>query len=92
VPFYLAIMVFSVCVCVCCLDAAAQQHPEAVEEEETPNYDEKAHEIVQSILQEVVNTVAGGEMYSVCSKKNIYIYIYIYLKCKNANYDSLKIS
>uniref|UniRef100_A0A8C2XGZ4 ARF guanine nucleotide exchange factor 1 n=1 Tax=Cyclopterus lumpus TaxID=8103 RepID=A0A8C2XGZ4_CYCLU len=40
----------------------AQQHP--VEEEETPNYEEKAHEIVQSILQEVVNTVVGGEMYS----------------------------
>lgn len=48
----------------CCLDAAAQQHPEAgdeEEEEETPNYEEKAQEIVQSILQEVVNTVAGGE-------------------------------
>uniref|UniRef100_A0A8C5HPM5 SEC7 domain-containing protein n=1 Tax=Gouania willdenowi TaxID=441366 RepID=A0A8C5HPM5_GOUWI len=30
-------------------------------EEESPNYEEKAHEIVQSILQEVVNTVAGGE-------------------------------
>lgn len=48
-----------------CLDAAAQQHPEAGEEEEeedeTPNYEEKAQEIVQSILQEVVNTVAGGE-------------------------------
>uniref|UniRef100_A0A3B4WWZ6 ARF guanine nucleotide exchange factor 1 n=1 Tax=Seriola lalandi dorsalis TaxID=1841481 RepID=A0A3B4WWZ6_SERLL len=27
----------------------------------TPNYEEKAQEIVQSILQEVVNTVAGGE-------------------------------
>lgn len=26
-----------------------------------PNYEEKAQEIVQSILQEVVNTVAGGE-------------------------------
>ncbi|XP_034415604.1 brefeldin A-inhibited guanine nucleotide-exchange protein 1 isoform X1 [Cyclopterus lumpus] len=39
-------------------NAAAQQHP--VEEEETPNYEEKAHEIVQSILQEVVNTVVGG--------------------------------
>uniref|UniRef100_A0A8C9Y1E7 ARF guanine nucleotide exchange factor 1 n=1 Tax=Sander lucioperca TaxID=283035 RepID=A0A8C9Y1E7_SANLU len=31
----------------------------------TPNYEEKAQEIVQSILQEVVNTVAGGEMCSV---------------------------
>ncbi|XP_023272776.1 brefeldin A-inhibited guanine nucleotide-exchange protein 1 [Seriola lalandi dorsalis] len=42
-------------------NAAAQQHPEAGEEEEgTPNYEEKAQEIVQSILQEVVNTVAGG--------------------------------
>uniref|UniRef100_A0A8C9Y164 ARF guanine nucleotide exchange factor 1 n=1 Tax=Sander lucioperca TaxID=283035 RepID=A0A8C9Y164_SANLU len=46
--------------------AAAQskaQHPQAGEEDEgTPNYEEKAQEIVQSILQEVVNTVAGGEM------------------------------
>lgn len=44
------------------LDAAAP--PEAVEEEEeeSPNYEEKAQEIVQSILQEVVNTVAGGEL------------------------------
>ena len=51
-----------VCVCVCRSDAAAQQHPEAgEEEEESPNYEEKAQEIVQSILQEVVNTVAGGE-------------------------------
>uniref|UniRef100_A0A8D3DN41 ARF guanine nucleotide exchange factor 1 n=1 Tax=Scophthalmus maximus TaxID=52904 RepID=A0A8D3DN41_SCOMX len=43
-------------------NAAAQQHPEAGEEDEveTPNYEEKAQEIVQSILQEVVNTVAGG--------------------------------
>ncbi|XP_072306874.1 brefeldin A-inhibited guanine nucleotide-exchange protein 1 isoform X2 [Eucyclogobius newberryi] len=43
--------------------AAAQktrEHTEANEEGETPNYEEKAHEIVQSILQEVVNTVAGG--------------------------------
>uniref|UniRef100_A0A8C4DG58 ADP-ribosylation factor guanine nucleotide-exchange factor 1 (brefeldin A-inhibited) n=1 Tax=Dicentrarchus labrax TaxID=13489 RepID=A0A8C4DG58_DICLA len=39
--------------------AAAQSEEE---EEETPNYEEKAQEIVQSILQEVVNTVAGGEM------------------------------
>uniref|UniRef100_A0AAQ5Z0J4 SEC7 domain-containing protein n=1 Tax=Amphiprion ocellaris TaxID=80972 RepID=A0AAQ5Z0J4_AMPOC len=30
----------------------------------TPNYEEKAQEIVQSILQEVVNTVAGGETFS----------------------------
>uniref|UniRef100_A0A672ZQ50 ADP-ribosylation factor guanine nucleotide-exchange factor 1 (brefeldin A-inhibited) n=1 Tax=Sphaeramia orbicularis TaxID=375764 RepID=A0A672ZQ50_9TELE len=30
-------------------------------QKETPNYEEKAQEIVQSILQEVVNTVAGGE-------------------------------
>uniref|UniRef100_A0A8C9Y3G8 ARF guanine nucleotide exchange factor 1 n=1 Tax=Sander lucioperca TaxID=283035 RepID=A0A8C9Y3G8_SANLU len=42
-------------------NAAAQQHPQAGEEDEgTPNYEEKAQEIVQSILQEVVNTVAGG--------------------------------
>ncbi|XP_073344293.1 brefeldin A-inhibited guanine nucleotide-exchange protein 1 isoform X3 [Pagrus major] len=43
-------------------NAAAQQHPQRGEEEdeETPNYEEKAQEIVQSILQEVVNTVAGG--------------------------------
>uniref|UniRef100_A0A669EQL5 ARF guanine nucleotide exchange factor 1 n=1 Tax=Oreochromis niloticus TaxID=8128 RepID=A0A669EQL5_ORENI len=43
------------------LGAAAQKHAEAAEDEdrETPNYEEKAQEIVQSILQEVVNTVAG---------------------------------
>lgn len=40
---------------------AAQRSKDTVEEEETPNYEEKAQEIVQSILQEVVNTVAGGE-------------------------------
>uniref|UniRef100_A0A8C1B9A4 ARF guanine nucleotide exchange factor 1 n=1 Tax=Cyprinus carpio carpio TaxID=630221 RepID=A0A8C1B9A4_CYPCA len=33
-------------------------------EEESLNYEEKAQEIVQSILQEVVNTIAGGELYS----------------------------
>lgn len=32
------------------------------EDEETPNYEEKAQEIVQSILQDVVNTVAGGNI------------------------------
>uniref|UniRef100_A0A8C4DGP6 ADP-ribosylation factor guanine nucleotide-exchange factor 1 (brefeldin A-inhibited) n=1 Tax=Dicentrarchus labrax TaxID=13489 RepID=A0A8C4DGP6_DICLA len=48
----------------------SQQHPQTgeEEEEETPNYEEKAQEIVQSILQEVVNTVAGGEMCLVYSK------------------------
>lgn len=51
----------SVCVCVCGPDAVAQQHLEAGEEEKSPNYEEKAQEIVQSILQEVVNTVAGGK-------------------------------
>lgn len=47
----------------CCAGTEAQHHPEAgeAEDEETPNYEEKAQEIVQSILQEVVNTVAGGE-------------------------------
>lgn len=47
------------------LDAAApQEYAQTVEEEEeeSPNYEEKAQEIVQSILQEVVNTVAGGEL------------------------------
>lgn len=47
------------------LDAPApQEYTQTVEEEEeeSPNYEEKAHEIVQSILQEVVNTVAGGEL------------------------------
>uniref|UniRef100_A0A8C5HP85 SEC7 domain-containing protein n=1 Tax=Gouania willdenowi TaxID=441366 RepID=A0A8C5HP85_GOUWI len=43
--------------------AAAQSETMAHSvEEESPNYEEKAHEIVQSILQEVVNTVAGGEV------------------------------
>ncbi|KAM8882521.1 brefeldin A-inhibited guanine nucleotide-exchange protein 1 isoform 2-T2 [Synchiropus picturatus] len=44
--------------------AQRQQHPAACEEEavgqSAPNYEEKAEEIVQNILQEVVNTVAGG--------------------------------
>lgn len=63
-------MCFYWTVCVCFFsDAAAQEYPETVEDEdeETPNYEEKAQEIVQSILQEVVNTVAGGEMCSLCS-------------------------
>lgn len=61
---------------VCCSDAAAQKHPEAGEEgdEGTPNYEEKAQEIVQSILQEVVNTVAGGEICSVCCTKYIFLF------------------
>lgn len=49
---------------VCCSDAAAQQQEAEAgvgEDDETPNYEEKAQEIVQSILQEVVSTVAGGE-------------------------------
>ncbi|KAM4533407.1 brefeldin A-inhibited guanine nucleotide-exchange protein 1 isoform 3-T3 [Odontesthes bonariensis] len=43
-------------------NAAAQEHERTgdEEDEEGPNYEEKAQEIVQSILQEVVNTVAGG--------------------------------
>ena len=37
-----------------------QQHAKAGEEvEETPNYEEKAQEIVQSILNEVLHTVGG---------------------------------
>ncbi|XP_037136065.1 brefeldin A-inhibited guanine nucleotide-exchange protein 1 isoform X2 [Syngnathus acus] len=46
--------------------AAAEQNAAGDEDEEEeenlvgPNYEEKAQEIVQSILQEVVNTVAGG--------------------------------
>ncbi|XP_060755846.1 brefeldin A-inhibited guanine nucleotide-exchange protein 1 isoform X2 [Neoarius graeffei] len=38
---------------------AAERGSQAPEEEESLNYEEKAHEIVQSILQEVVSTVAG---------------------------------
>uniref|UniRef100_A0A3B5LQ19 ADP ribosylation factor guanine nucleotide exchange factor 1 n=1 Tax=Xiphophorus couchianus TaxID=32473 RepID=A0A3B5LQ19_9TELE len=37
------------------------ESPGEEEDEEAPNYEEKAQEIVQSILQEVVNTVAGEE-------------------------------
>lgn len=51
---------------VLCSDASVQQHEGPREEDETPNYEEKAQEIVQSILQEVVNTVAGGETCSFC--------------------------
>uniref|UniRef100_A0A8C2PPA9 ADP-ribosylation factor guanine nucleotide-exchange factor 1 (brefeldin A-inhibited) n=1 Tax=Cyprinus carpio TaxID=7962 RepID=A0A8C2PPA9_CYPCA len=39
--------------------SAAEHGTEATEEEESLNYEEKAQEIVQSILQEVVNTIAG---------------------------------
>ncbi|XP_023856668.1 uncharacterized protein [Salvelinus sp. IW2-2015] len=38
---------------------AAQRDQETAVEEEEPNYEEKAQEIVQSILQEVVNTIVG---------------------------------
>uniref|UniRef100_A0A8C2GT77 ADP-ribosylation factor guanine nucleotide-exchange factor 1 (brefeldin A-inhibited) n=1 Tax=Cyprinus carpio TaxID=7962 RepID=A0A8C2GT77_CYPCA len=38
---------------------AAEHGTEAAEEEENQNYEEKAQEIVQSILKEVVNTIAG---------------------------------
>lgn len=41
---------------------AAERGSQAPEEEESVNYEEKAQEIVQTILQEVVNTVAGGEL------------------------------
>lgn len=44
-----------------CVTSAAQETVED-EDEETPNYEEKAQEIVQSILQDVVNTVAGGKI------------------------------
>lgn len=55
---------FANCICVFCIDAASKQHEgaDAEEDHEAPNYEEKAQEIVQSILQEVVNTVAGGEI------------------------------
>uniref|UniRef100_A0A672PLB9 Brefeldin A-inhibited guanine nucleotide-exchange protein 1-like n=1 Tax=Sinocyclocheilus grahami TaxID=75366 RepID=A0A672PLB9_SINGR len=39
--------------------AAQSKHAEINLEEENQNYEEKAQEIVQSILQEVVNTIAG---------------------------------
>lgn len=47
---------------VSCVTLAAR---ETDEDEDTPNYEEKAQEIVQSILQDVVNTVAGGEFHFV---------------------------
>lgn len=40
----------------------SKQENDVVDEEEAPNYEEKAQEIVQSILQEVVNTVVGGNL------------------------------
>uniref|UniRef100_A0A671NMA3 Brefeldin A-inhibited guanine nucleotide-exchange protein 1-like n=1 Tax=Sinocyclocheilus anshuiensis TaxID=1608454 RepID=A0A671NMA3_9TELE len=49
--------------------AAAQSKEK--HEEESQNYEKKAQEIVQSILQEVVNTVAGGEVYSFCLKRQL---------------------
>ncbi|XP_028825450.1 brefeldin A-inhibited guanine nucleotide-exchange protein 1 isoform X2 [Denticeps clupeoides] len=39
--------------------SAAQLSMEVIEEEVAPNYEERAQEIVQGILQEVVNSVAG---------------------------------
>uniref|UniRef100_A0A3Q0T2Q7 ARF guanine nucleotide exchange factor 1 n=1 Tax=Amphilophus citrinellus TaxID=61819 RepID=A0A3Q0T2Q7_AMPCI len=44
--------------------AAAESKAAEEEDRETPNYEEKAQEIVQSILQEVVNTVAGGKIFA----------------------------
>uniref|UniRef100_A0A7N8WJZ3 ADP-ribosylation factor guanine nucleotide-exchange factor 1 (brefeldin A-inhibited) n=1 Tax=Mastacembelus armatus TaxID=205130 RepID=A0A7N8WJZ3_9TELE len=41
--------------------ATAAAQSKTASDEETRNYEEKAQEIVQSILQEVVNTVSGGE-------------------------------
>uniref|UniRef100_A0A8C1I6N8 ADP-ribosylation factor guanine nucleotide-exchange factor 1 (brefeldin A-inhibited) n=1 Tax=Cyprinus carpio TaxID=7962 RepID=A0A8C1I6N8_CYPCA len=41
-------------------DTSPVHGTEATEEEESLNYEEKAQEIVQSILQEVVNTIAGA--------------------------------
>uniref|UniRef100_A0A8C2DQZ3 ADP-ribosylation factor guanine nucleotide-exchange factor 1 (brefeldin A-inhibited) n=1 Tax=Cyprinus carpio TaxID=7962 RepID=A0A8C2DQZ3_CYPCA len=41
--------------------AAAQSKHKEKREEENQNYEEKAQEIVQSILKEVVNTIAGGD-------------------------------
>uniref|UniRef100_A0A7N9B1I9 ADP-ribosylation factor guanine nucleotide-exchange factor 1 (brefeldin A-inhibited) n=1 Tax=Mastacembelus armatus TaxID=205130 RepID=A0A7N9B1I9_9TELE len=45
--------------------ATAAAQSKTASDEETRNYEEKAQEIVQSILQEVVNTVSGGETCSV---------------------------
>jgi len=53
----------------CSLLGAAEHGTEATVEEENQNYEEKAQEIVQSILQEVINTVAGGELYSSCCEE-----------------------
>uniref|UniRef100_A0A674MVF2 ARF guanine nucleotide exchange factor 1 n=1 Tax=Takifugu rubripes TaxID=31033 RepID=A0A674MVF2_TAKRU len=46
-------------------DQATAAAAAAAADENTPNYEEKAQEIVQSILQDVVNTVAGGEFHFV---------------------------
>ncbi|KAJ8279746.1 hypothetical protein COCON_G00068120 [Conger conger] len=40
-------------------ESLSKQENDVADEEEAPNYEEKAQEIVQSILQEVVNTVVG---------------------------------
>ncbi|XP_018609667.2 brefeldin A-inhibited guanine nucleotide-exchange protein 1 isoform X2 [Scleropages formosus] len=40
-------------------ESMSKQDADGMDEDDTPNYEEKAQEIVQSILQEVVNTVAG---------------------------------
>uniref|UniRef100_A0A672J6N1 ADP-ribosylation factor guanine nucleotide-exchange factor 1 (brefeldin A-inhibited) n=1 Tax=Salarias fasciatus TaxID=181472 RepID=A0A672J6N1_SALFA len=64
--------------------AAAQSKSEEEEEEaETPNYEEKAQEIVQSILQEVVNTVAGGE-------NILFLFISLWFQMERASPSSLE--
>ncbi|XP_069047643.1 brefeldin A-inhibited guanine nucleotide-exchange protein 1 isoform X1 [Lepisosteus oculatus] len=40
-------------------ESLSKHDAEVIDEEEAPNYEEKAQEIVQSILKEVVNTVVG---------------------------------
>lgn len=48
--------------CIAFSAGAAEHGSQAPVEEENVNYEEKAQEIVQTILQEVVSTVAGGEI------------------------------
>ncbi|KAJ8376633.1 hypothetical protein SKAU_G00072130 [Synaphobranchus kaupii] len=52
-------------------ESLSKQENDGVEEEEEANYEEKAQEIVQSILQEVVNTVVGDSRQSVGGPESV---------------------
>ncbi|XP_036374500.1 brefeldin A-inhibited guanine nucleotide-exchange protein 1-like isoform X2 [Megalops cyprinoides] len=52
-------------------ESLSKREGEATEEEETPNYEEKAQEIVQSVLQEVISTVVGDSREAVAGTEGV---------------------